>query len=51
MTFINDTSYVVPHSNAFSPAVAWYFPLYLYLGFALYERKTEIQKKIQYRGS
>ena len=29
----------------------WYVPaavLYLYFGFALYERQTEIQKKIKY---
>jgi hypothetical protein len=38
------TSYVVPHSTAISPAAA-----YLYLGFALIERKTEIQKKIECR--
>jgi hypothetical protein len=25
-----DTSYAMPHSNAFSPAAAWYFSLYLY---------------------
>src|SRR5215213_4110873 len=40
-------TYAVPYTNAFSPAAAWYVPLYLYFGFALYERKTEIQKKMQ----
>src|SRR5215207_4601089 len=45
------TTYVVPHSNAFSPAAAWYFLFYLYLVFALYERKNQIQKKITYRSA
>jgi hypothetical protein len=37
--------------NAFEPAAAWYFPLYLCFIFALYERKNETQKKIKYRSA
>jgi ERCC4-type nuclease len=61
---MNDRTYAVSHTNAFSPALrpfgklrasssrelaAWYVPLYLYFGFALYERKTEMQKKMKCR--
>jgi hypothetical protein len=34
-----------------APAAAWYFSLYLYLGFALVEGKTEIQKKKKHRSA
>jgi hypothetical protein len=48
---VNDRSYAVPFINAFSPAAAWYFPLYLCFDFALSERKIETQKKIKYRSA
>src|SRR5580765_5477703 len=35
------TSYAVPHTNAVSPAAAWYFPFYQCFVFALAERKNE----------
>ena len=38
-------TYAVPHTNAFKPAEARYFSLYLYFVFALCKRKNEIQKK------
>jgi hypothetical protein len=45
-----DTSYAVPHTNAFSPAAAWYVPFYLYAqrapGFLRSaSAKNEIQKE------
>ena len=39
----------MPHTNAFSPAAAWYLPFYLCFVFALCERKNETQKKMKYR--
>jgi hypothetical protein len=48
---VDDTTYAVPHSNAFKPAAAWHSLSYLYFVFALYERKNEIQKKIKYRSA
>src|SRR5205823_3964969 len=44
-TSLNSTSYAVPHTNAFSPAAAWYLPFYLCFVFALAERKNETQKE------
>ena len=41
----------MPPSNAFKPAAAWYPPLRLWFGFALYERKTEPPKERQYRSA
>jgi hypothetical protein len=38
-------SYAVSHTNAFSPAAAWYLPFYLCFVFALCERKNETQKE------
>jgi len=48
---LNDRTYAVARVSAFSPAAAWYFLLYLYFVFALYERKNEIQKKKKYRSA
>jgi hypothetical protein len=45
------TSYAAAFSNAFEPAAAWNCSLYLYFGFAFYERKTEIQAMIPYRSA
>jgi hypothetical protein len=41
----------VPRANAFWPAAAWHFPLYLCFVFALYERKNETQKNIKYHSA
>jgi len=41
-------TYAVPHTNAFKPAAARYFSLYLCFVFALYKRKNETQKKIKH---
>jgi hypothetical protein len=48
---LNDRTYAVPRVNAFSPAAAWCFPLYLCFFFALYDRKNETQKKIKHRSA
>jgi hypothetical protein len=42
---ISHSSYAVPHTNAFSPAAAWYVPLYLCFVFALAACKNETQKE------
>jgi len=41
-------SCAVPPTNAFKPAAARYFSLYLCFVFALYKRKNETQKKIKH---
>jgi hypothetical protein len=43
------TSYAVPHTNAFSPAAAWYVPFDLCFVFALASAKTKHKRKVQYR--
>jgi hypothetical protein len=35
----------MPHINAFSPAAAWNIPFYLFVVFALAERKNDKQKE------
>ena len=51
--FSIDMSDALPHTNAFSPAAAWYLRFYLYAqgapGFALAARKTKHKRKVQYR--
>ena len=48
-TLIVDTSYAVALLNASLPAAAWYFQFYLYVVFALCERKTTYIQKEKYR--
>ena len=43
------TTYAVICSGATQPAAARYFLFYLYIVFALCERKNDIQKKDKYR--
>jgi hypothetical protein len=46
----NDRTYAVPYANAFEPAAAWYFPLYLSFVFcARRAQKTKLKKKMKYR--